>query len=160
MDQVVTVKQEALDSITDPEASTIYLAAGEEERLAQDAAAEAEGRSTGGSGTGRKTAASRERYATFDDAAAAAVMERHPEVEGYCSRTVDLDLLYYGDRVVLTPMLTIPHPRLHLRRFALVPLCDVIPDFRHPVFQLTQVELLQRCQDGSVVRELYVEKED
>ena len=67
---------------------------------------------------------------------------RHPEVEGYCSRTVDLD------------------PRLHLRRFALVPLCDVIPDFRHPVFQLTQVELLQRCQDGSVVRELYVEKED
>lgn len=51
----------------------IALAAGEEERLAQDAAAEAEGRSTGGSGTGRKTAASRERYATFDDAAAAAV---------------------------------------------------------------------------------------
>lgn len=85
---------------------------------------------------------------------------RHPEVEGYCSRTVDLDLLYYGDRVVLTPRLTIPHPRLHLRRFALVPLCDVMPDFRHPVFQLTQLELLQRCQDGSVVRELYVEKED
>ena len=85
---------------------------------------------------------------------------RHPEVAGYCSRTADLDILYYGDRIVLTPTLTIPHPRLHLRRFALVPLCDVMPSFVHPVFQLTQSELLQRCHDASIVRELYLENED
>lgn len=85
---------------------------------------------------------------------------RHPEAEGYCSRTADLDILYYGDRVVQTPTLTIPHPRLHLRRFALVPLCDVMPNFVHPVFQMTQTELLQRCPDESIVRELDVENED
>ena len=85
---------------------------------------------------------------------------RHPEVEGYCSRTADLDILYYGDRVVQTPTLTIPHPRLHLRRFALMPLCDVMPNFVHPVFKMTQMELLQRCPDDSIVRELDVEKED
>ena len=85
---------------------------------------------------------------------------RHPEVEGYCSRTADLDILYYGDRVIQTPTLTVPHPRLHLRRFALLPLCDVMPDFVHPVFQMTQMELLQRCPDESMVRELDVENED
>jgi len=85
---------------------------------------------------------------------------RHPEVEGYCSRTADLDILYYGDRVVQTPTLTIPHPRLHLRRFALMPLCDVMPNFVHPVFQMTQMELLQRCPDDSIVRELDAENED
>ena len=77
---------------------------------------------------------------------------RHPEVGGYTSRTVDLDILYYGSRIVLTDGLTIPHPRLHLRRFALLPLCEVAPQFVHPAFNLTQAELLRRCPDVSVVR--------
>lgn len=77
---------------------------------------------------------------------------RHPEVGGYTSRTVDLDILYYGSRIVLTDGLTIPHPRLHLRRFALLPLCELVPQFVHPAFNLTQAELLRRCSDVSVVR--------
>jgi len=77
---------------------------------------------------------------------------RHPEVEGYSSRTVDLDILYFGSHIVLTDNLTIPHPRLHLRRFALLPLCELVPQFVHPAFNLTQAELLRRCPDVSVVR--------
>ena len=77
---------------------------------------------------------------------------RQPEIEGYTSRVVDLDILYYGNWVMQTPMVTIPHPRLHLRRFALMPLCELIPDFVHPVLQRTQNELLEACPDTSEVR--------
>lgn len=77
---------------------------------------------------------------------------RHPEKEGYNSRTADLDILYYGQRVIVTPTLTVPHPRLHLRRFALMPLCEVAPELMHPVFQVTQREFLHRCTDQSIVR--------
>jgi len=83
---------------------------------------------------------------------------RHPEIEGYTSRTADLDLLYYGDCVIHSATLTVPHPRLHLRRFALVPLCEVAPDLMHPVLQMTQAELLQHCPDDAVVREISMDK--
>ncbi len=76
---------------------------------------------------------------------------RAPERDGYASRTVDLDILYYGDRVVRTEMASVPHPRLHLRRFALLPLCELVPDMVHPVLQCTQKELLEACPDDSVV---------
>jgi 2-amino-4-hydroxy-6-hydroxymethyldihydropteridine diphosphokinase len=79
---------------------------------------------------------------------------RHPEVKGYTSRTADLDLLYYGSRIIHTDTLTVPHPRLHLRKFALVPLCEVAPTLVHPVFEMSQEELLQHCPDDSVVRKL------
>ena len=79
---------------------------------------------------------------------------RHPEAEGYSSRTVDLDILYYGSRIVLTDSLTIPHPRLHRRRFALLPLCELVPQFVHPALNLTQDELLRRCPDVSIVRKI------
>ena len=79
---------------------------------------------------------------------------RHPEAKRYTSRPVDLDILYYGHRIVVTDGLTIPHPRLHQRRFALMPLCEVVPDLVHPAFRLTQTELLQRCHDSLVVRKI------
>lgn len=47
-------------------------------------------------------------------------------------RTLDLDLLLYDDRVISTPRLTVPHPRLHLRAFALLPLADLDPDLPLP----------------------------
>ena len=79
---------------------------------------------------------------------------RHPEAGGYTSRTADLDILYYGSRIVLTDSLTIPHPRLHQRRFALLPLCEVVPEFVHPAFNMTQTELLKRSFDFSEVRKI------
>lgn len=76
---------------------------------------------------------------------------RHPEKAGYHSRTADLDILYYGDRVIRTAKVTAPHPRLHLRRFALLPLCELIPDFLHPEFNKSQQQLLENCSDNSKV---------
>lgn len=75
-------------------------------------------------------------------------------LQGYQSRPVDLDILYFGDRIVHTDRVTVPHPRLHLRRFALLPLCELVPHFEHPVFKLTQEALLERCPDTSKVAKL------
>lgn len=85
---------------------------------------------------------------------------RHPEIQGYTSRTADLDLLYFGHRVINTDTLTVPHPRLHLRRFALVPMCEVASEWVHPVFGLTQQELLQQCPDECVVREMAINNDE
>ncbi len=57
-------------------------------------------------------------------------------------RTLDLDLLVYGDLVSDIPSLEVPHPRQHERRFVLVPVCDVAPDLVHPVLGRTMRELL------------------
>ncbi|MCH8884402.1 MAG: 2-amino-4-hydroxy-6-hydroxymethyldihydropteridine diphosphokinase, partial [SAR324 cluster bacterium] len=66
-------------------------------------------------------------------------------------RTLDLDLLFYGDRVLDSERLTLPHPRLHERAFVLVPLCDVLPEIRHPRLGKTARELLQAV-DRSEIR--------
>ena len=69
-------------------------------------------------------------------------------------RTIDLDILFYGDRVISEPDLVVPHPRLHQRRFVLVPMADLDPGFVHPVLHRTVAELLKDCTDRAVVRRL------
>jgi 2-amino-4-hydroxy-6-hydroxymethyldihydropteridine diphosphokinase len=66
-------------------------------------------------------------------------------------RTLDLDLLLYGGERRDTEFLRLPHPRLHLRRFALVPLAELAPDAIHPVLERTCAELLAAVEDGSRV---------
>ena len=67
--------------------------------------------------------------------------------EGYVSRPMDLDILYFGNEIIDTQMITAPHPRLHERRFTLLPLCDIAPDYVHPVMKKTNLKLLDECQD-------------
>ena len=60
----------------------------------------------------------------------------------YHARSMDIDILFYGDVVCQMPELTLPHPRLHQRRFALEPLAEVVPEWVHPQLGLTALELL------------------
>jgi 2-amino-4-hydroxy-6-hydroxymethyldihydropteridine diphosphokinase len=72
-------------------------------------------------------------------------------IEPKAPRTVDLDLLLYGDKMVETDFLTIPHPRLHLRNFVLVPLNEIAPQLVHPVLNQTIEEILENSTDISKV---------
>lgn len=77
---------------------------------------------------------------------------RRDQRAGYASRTIDLDVLLFGHTVVAKAYLSVPHPGLAQRRFALQPLCDLIPAFDHPVLGKTLAELLAVCPDQSEVR--------
>ncbi len=63
-------------------------------------------------------------------------------------RTLDLDLLSFGDREISLPSLTIPHPRLHERRFVLEPLLEIAPEWVHPTLSISARELLSRIADA------------
>jgi 2-amino-4-hydroxy-6-hydroxymethyldihydropteridine diphosphokinase len=69
-------------------------------------------------------------------------------------RTIDLDILLFGDSVVESPELTIPHPAMHQRRFVLEPLAEIAPEVRHPVFKQSVRELLQALPAGQTVRKV------
>lgn len=70
---------------------------------------------------------------------------------GYRSRTLDLDLLYYGEQVIQTETLSVPHPHIRDRRFVLKPLSDIAPQFYHPVLHKDHRNLLQECRDPTAV---------
>jgi 2-amino-4-hydroxy-6-hydroxymethyldihydropteridine diphosphokinase len=70
------------------------------------------------------------------------------------ARVLDLDLLDYQGQVIDTASLVLPHPRLHQRRFVLVPLAEIAPDWRHPLSGLTAEQLLSRLAAKQPVKRL------
>jgi len=83
-----------------------------------------------------------------------AIEARHGRRRGLpnAPRTLDLDLLLYEDRVVASPRLTLPHPRMHERAFVLRPLADLAPDWEHPALHQTVQELLADLDDEHEVQ--------
>jgi 2-amino-4-hydroxy-6-hydroxymethyldihydropteridine diphosphokinase len=69
-------------------------------------------------------------------------------------RTIDIDILLYGDMIVDSQELTIPHPAMHQRRFVLEPLAEIAPEAQHPVLKKTIRELLDALPAGQVVRRI------
>ncbi len=80
--------------------------------------------------------------------------EKKSDGMGYSDRLIDIDLLDCGGAVVDSDQLQLPHPRLHLRNFVLYPLCDIAPDWRHPLLDQTSVELKQNSPDHTVPQRL------
>jgi 2-amino-4-hydroxy-6-hydroxymethyldihydropteridine diphosphokinase len=76
---------------------------------------------------------------------------RREPAPGYSDRSIDIDLLYLDSLIFEGPELTLPHPRLHLRRFTLVPLNEVAPDMLHPRLLKTHKQLLSGLDDATVV---------
>jgi 2-amino-4-hydroxy-6-hydroxymethyldihydropteridine diphosphokinase len=66
-------------------------------------------------------------------------------------RTIDLDIIYYNQTIIETPILIIPHPRLSERNFVLAPLVEIAPDFVHPIHKKTNLALYNDSTDTSIV---------
>jgi 2-amino-4-hydroxy-6-hydroxymethyldihydropteridine diphosphokinase len=72
----------------------------------------------------------------------------------YESRLIDIDILFLDDRIINSGNLQVPHPRLHLRRFTLIPLNELMKEYVHPVLGKSISEILQECSDNSPVERI------
>jgi len=76
------------------------------------------------------------------------------EEKNYTSRIIDIDILHWDGAPLETEELSIPHKLLHLRRFALLPMCELVGEFHHPTIGLSYNLILKNCSDHSVLTEL------
>ena len=74
-------------------------------------------------------------------------MGRVRKGNNYSDRIIDIDILFFGGDIIEDAMLSIPHPRLHLRRFALFPMNEIAPNFIHPLIKKSIRILLDECGD-------------
>ena len=79
---------------------------------------------------------------------------RNGNIVGFESRVIDIDIIYFNTEKIELPNLAIPHYALHDRRFTLLPLVEIAPEYIHPVLNKTNQELLKNCSDKSTVTAL------
>ncbi len=97
------------------------------------------------------------------DMPAAAILERilaieqrlgRQREEKWGSRTIDIDILFYGDEIINEPGLQVPHPRLHERRFTLEPLAELAPELVHPLLNKSISAIKNQLKDSLIVKKL------
>jgi 2-amino-4-hydroxy-6-hydroxymethyldihydropteridine diphosphokinase len=76
-----------------------------------------------------------------------------------CSRTIDIDILFYNSEIINEKNLIIPHPKIHLRQFTLIPLMDIAPDFIHPLLKKDISTLAAECVDSCLVKQCIIKTE-
>ena len=74
------------------------------------------------------------------------------EKKKWQQRVVDIDVLFYGNNIIKTTDLIVPHPYLQDINFVLFPLAEIIPDFRHPILKETVIELKKKCTDNLQIK--------
>jgi 2-amino-4-hydroxy-6-hydroxymethyldihydropteridine diphosphokinase len=72
----------------------------------------------------------------------------------YEARTMDIDILFFNNEIINKDNLTVPHPRLHLRKFVLIPMNEIEPQHIHPIFNKTIKQLLLECDDKSECKKI------
>jgi 2-amino-4-hydroxy-6-hydroxymethyldihydropteridine diphosphokinase len=75
-------------------------------------------------------------------------------------REIDIDIIFYGNKIVKTSSLIIPHPLMHMRRFVLIPLVEIDSGFVHPVYGENLAALLDKCPDQSQTKRMEIEFND
>ena len=70
----------------------------------------------------------------------------------YQDRLIDIDIIFFNSEIINNEKLKIPHERMHERAFVLVPLCDIIPDFIHPVFQKSILSLSKEINNNNIFK--------
>ena len=76
--------------------------------------------------------------------------------ERWGARVIDIDLLFYEDKIIENEKLILPHPRLHLRNFVLLPLSELAPNWQHPIFNKDIVTLVKECPDDLEAKPLKI----
>ena len=79
---------------------------------------------------------------------------RERKKKEYISREMDIDILYFDYIYMETDTLFIPDPHIQKRLFVLVPLTEIAPDFKHPLFRLTSIQMFENCKDKSVIKKV------
>ena len=83
------------------------------------------------------------------------ILGRERNISGdYQARIIDIDVLLFEDEIICYKDLTVPHPRMLERKFVLVPLAEIAPDFKHPVVKKTISICLQNCGDSSEIKKI------
>lgn len=75
-------------------------------------------------------------------------------------RVIDLDLIFYGDQIIESDKLIVPHPRLHERDFVLTPLMDICPEFIHPILKKSVKELFKELKENTLIKCIQIDKKE